>query len=487
MGANQSISRARVPNPTVILATGGSGHPLGGLAYDVSQFGYKEKELYFSGTAKTYPPTIPSTSPYRSRMIVWTPKNPARYNGTTVVEWAEVSDAASYELTVELNYESQMLIDQGYAFVLVSTQQGGVCGRNPATGLCSPMSLVGADPARYGSLNIPKDHYSFDIFSQALQAIKHPVGTAPLGTLKTRVLIAEGFQESVDKYFVNMPTVPLSSTRPLGDYGPLNAYIDSGADADARLADAFLIDGAAPPNPPPRYRVPTLHYLDESAVRWTTTPDSRNHVTWEVTGAAHVDGWEVSQIRLPSSDPGPLLTAKQELVLRAKNQNYGQEPDPGGSVCAPGPRTGSLYPRRFTLDAALSDLREWVRTGQRAPTAPRIKRVSSLPSAAEGRLQRDQYGTAIGGLRSPIIEVPVATYDGNACIESGTTTKFSAALLKRLYPTHKSYVSKMFVATNRAVTERYLDCEDATTLMMEASASTIGGSDKYGRSPSCAR
>jgi hypothetical protein len=50
-------------------------------------------------------------------MIVWTPKNPARYNGTTVVEWADVSDAATYELTVELNYESQMLLlDQGYAF-----------------------------------------------------------------------------------------------------------------------------------------------------------------------------------------------------------------------------------------------------------------------------------------------------------------------------------------------------------------------------------
>ena len=92
----------------------------------------------------------------------------------------------AYELTVELNYGSQMLIDQGYAFVLVGTQQGGKSGRDRATGLCSPMSLVGADPARYGSLNIPKDNYSFDIFSQALQAIKHPAGTAPLGTLKTR-------------------------------------------------------------------------------------------------------------------------------------------------------------------------------------------------------------------------------------------------------------------------------------------------------------
>jgi hypothetical protein len=420
-------------------------------------------------------------------MIVWTPKNPARFNGTTVVEWSEVSDAATYELTVELNYESQMLMNQGYAFALVSTQQGGVCGRDPATGKCSPMSLVGADPARYGSLNVPKDNYSFDIFSQALQAIKHPAGVAPLGKLKTHILIAEGFQESVDKYFENRPPSPLTPTRPLGDYGPLNAYIESGADNDARVADAFLIDGAAPAIPPAHYRVPTIHYLDESAVRWKPTPDSKNHVTWEVTGAAHVDRWEISQITLPSSTPRPLRTKDQELAVIAKNQNYGQEPDSGSTVCAPGPSTGSLYPRRFTLDAALADLRTWVQTGERAPAAPRIERVSQVPAMPEQQLRRDQYGTAIGGLRSPVIDVPVAGYDGDTCISEGTTTPYPTAIVKQMYPTHKSYVLKMLAATNKAVEARYLICMDAQTLMRDASASSIGGNDKFSAKPSCAK
>ena len=55
-------------------------------------------------------------------MIVWTPINPSRFNGTTVVEWAEVSDFGRFELTVELNYLSPMLEQQGYAFVLVSAE-----------------------------------------------------------------------------------------------------------------------------------------------------------------------------------------------------------------------------------------------------------------------------------------------------------------------------------------------------------------------------
>ena len=72
-------------------------------------------------------------APYRSRMIVWTPSDPARFNGTTVVEWAEVSDFGQFELTVELNYQAPMLERQGFAFVSVSVEEGGVCDRTCTT------------------------------------------------------------------------------------------------------------------------------------------------------------------------------------------------------------------------------------------------------------------------------------------------------------------------------------------------------------------
>ena len=121
---------SRVPNPIVTAATGGHGQAAGGLRYDVTQFGYQEKEYFFDGTAKTYPPVGLPPAPYRSRMIVWTPTDPSRFNGTTVVEWAEVSDFGQFELTVELNYQAPMLEQQGFAFVLVSAEEGGVCDRS---------------------------------------------------------------------------------------------------------------------------------------------------------------------------------------------------------------------------------------------------------------------------------------------------------------------------------------------------------------------
>ena len=177
--------QATEPNPDLIVASGGQGQASGGMRYDTTQFGYDEREYFFDGTAKAYGPVSSPPASYRSRMIVWTPRDPSKFNGTTVVEWAEVSDFGQFELTVELNYESSMLEQEGYAFVLVSAESRGICDHTPE-GACTGWSLQGADPGRYGSLHHPGDAYSFDIFSQAMQAIKHPNGMAPLGKLKTR-------------------------------------------------------------------------------------------------------------------------------------------------------------------------------------------------------------------------------------------------------------------------------------------------------------
>lgn len=483
--ARDGAAPSRERNPVVTPATGGQGQASGGIRYDVAQFGYEEREYLFGGTAKAYGPVSMPPAPYRSRMIVWTPQDPSRFNGTTVVEWAEVSDFGQFELTVELNYESPMLERQGFAFVLVSAEQRGVCDHTP-TG-CTPTSLQGADPARYGSLDHPGDAYSFDIFSQAMQSIKHPVGVAPLGKLETRILIAEGFQRSVDKYFPTGAPPPSSpSTSPFSIYGPLNDYLANGADRDAQLADAFLIDAAAPAVEPD-YRVPTLHHLDESAIRRTPTPDRRNHVTWEIAGAPHADPWAGGYFDIPSTDgPKPKSTRAEELVRRDKYDNFGQEAFSAGDVSAPVSSSGSKFPRRFTLNAAVVDLRTWVAKGIRAPAAPRMERTEAVPDSPTKKLERDRDGNALGGLRSPIIQVPFAGYNGEAFVSSGTTVPFPPERIAQLYPTHKSYVRRLLAATNRAVADRFLVCQDAETIMRKASASTVGGPDPFTAAPRCA-
>jgi hypothetical protein len=460
-GDSRSTAPAgRTPDPIVTgPVVAGYGRPNGGLGYDVTEYGYVVQEYFFEGTARAYGSTA-SPAPYRTRMIVWTPADRQRYNGTTVVEWAEVS--VGIELAPEINFQSDMFISEGYAFALVSTQEEGVA------------SLKSNDAERYGPLIHPGDAYSFDVFSQALQAIRHPRGLAPLGGLRTDILIAAGFQV-MDRFGPDA----LNSASP----ALLNGYIHNGADADARLADAFLVDTGAALDRSFRYRVPTLHHLSEDWVTVAPVPDSANHVTWEAAGAPHADRYAIAHSSPPSST-APLRTRQEEEAFHDSLDNYGQDLDPGAAVCAPQPGASSVFPRRFGVKAATAALREWLRSGIPASPSPPIERNVAF-TRPEPKFRRDADGNAIGGLRSPVMDVPVAVYNGETCGIFGTTSPLLLTRLAELYPTHERYVRQLAAAVDDAVTRRQLLCQDAATIMRKASASTVGGSDPFVTAPAC--
>jgi len=81
------------------------------------------------------------------------------------------------------------LIRQGYAYVAVSAQFVGV-NQLKSSGPPAP-----GDPVRYASLVHPGDSYSYDIFSQAGQAIRDNAQLV-LGGLHPNRLIAMGESQS---------------------------------------------------------------------------------------------------------------------------------------------------------------------------------------------------------------------------------------------------------------------------------------------------
>jgi hypothetical protein len=100
---------------------------------------------------------------------------------------------------------------------------------------------------------------------------------------------------------------------------------------------------------------------------------------------------------------------------------------------------------------------------------------------------RDRYGNALGGIRYPHLEVPIARVDGVQntapagapplqgfiCLLSGRTLPFSDAQLTELYPTPGHYVSQFAMATGRAVDAGFLLPEDADVLNAAAAASPL--------------
>ena len=112
----------------------------------------------------------------------------------------------------------------------------------------------------------------------------------------------------------------------------------------------------------------------------------------------------------------------------------------------------------------------------------------------------DANGNALGGIRTPQVEAPVAKLSGLGqpgtspvpsqpgaateneavtgqalCAIFGTTVPFSAAKLAALYPSHAAFVQKWDAATAAEVKAGYLLPADARTLDEVAAQSNVGG------------
>ena len=101
--------------------------------------GYEQSEFFLSGTATAYKSSQPltkdgkwhvtsqTTAPYTTRVVVYRPIDPARFDGTVVVEWLNVTGGIDAP-AAWLNAHIQM-IRQGMAFIGIDAQKGGIYGQ----------------------------------------------------------------------------------------------------------------------------------------------------------------------------------------------------------------------------------------------------------------------------------------------------------------------------------------------------------------------
>ena len=379
---------------------------------------------------------------------MWRPKDPHRFTGTVVVEWNNVS--LQSDTTIEWAWAHPEVMRRGYAYVAVSAQQAGVCGIG-LTGEdgqpCSPTSLKGRDPKRYGPLLHPGDGYAYDIFSQAITALRHPRGTAPLGGLRVRHVIAVGQSQSAVA---------------------LDGYVTSGADGDARVVDAILSDSDGGQAHSSAFRVPFISLSSEESSQPDATTHGPNFRAWMVAGTSHGDRWEYAYTVSPGTE--------FDGTSGAAVGDYGQA-DPMPTACAP---AGNQFPRRYALDAALVALDRWVTKGRPAPVAPPLEFVldtrtvarpaaeASLVFAGGATIKRDRWGNALGGLRLPPVDVPIATYSGTDCGLLGSTTPFPKALRRQLYGNKLHYLAAMKKQIGTARARGFLTEGDASDLLQRA-------------------
>jgi hypothetical protein len=451
-----------------IGAVGAHGRPLMAAAPPLDAVGYVEQEVFLEGTATVYGPqglwgqdgrwavTEMTEEPYRTRLIVRRPADPARFNGTVVVDWLNVGPGFDFDpVWVQLGAE---LVREGAAYVGVSAQSLGVEG---------DLGARRWDPQRYGSLILPGDNLSYDIFSQAGAVLRAPKSVDPLAGLSAeRRLIAAGasqsaqrlvtyinaFHQAADVYEGFLVLARFRGAAPLGNAGvPSTAEIDPD-DEDPGVAllsdpvDALL---SGPPRAEIRSDtdVPVFVVLTETEAPQNTSvsrDDSDRYRTWEVAGASHIDATITQGISdqagrdFPDLDLSPLACAQPNEL-----------------------------PTRYALRAAMRALAAWVDDGTAPPRAPRLGRDGS------GRLKRDADGNAVGGVRLPEIEVPTAAYSGVSdasgyCGLTGSTVPFPTEELAERYPDPEAYASALAEAADEAVDKGYLLPEDAAEIVATA-------------------
>jgi hypothetical protein len=462
---------ARVTGPIPVSA---DSHPFGGAAFtrtpqDLAKLGYIEEEYFLSGTANVYDwpaagPAVVRTAgaPYTTRVLVRRPRNARKFSGNAVVEM--------------LNPSNRMDLNIGWAISHAEWTRRGDAWIGVTVKPISVVAMQKFDPRRYAPLSwanpLPpgdprncaqtgdssrdtENGLAWDVFRDTGLWLRSGSATNPF---------AKGGRSAVEKVY----GWGYSQTG-----GFLYTYINAIHPLDVRnygkpVFDAYLIGVASGPMPinqcsgripanDPRSRisnagVPVMRIMSQSdflsgiaARRPDGDEPQDRYRNYEIAGSAH-------------ATPDELLYGPRPADITRAGVA-----DPPLS-CNEGPR--SRFPNSLAFNAAFRNLDAWVRKGRPAPRVAPIQ-------VADGKAVLDRHGNVVGGIRSPYVDVPTATWTGSStgasfCFIAGHEKPFDAATLKSLYPKRADYVSAVRRNVRELVAQGTLLREDGEQLVLEA-------------------
>ena len=454
----------RVAGPIPVTATS---RPLLAAAdtqtpLDLKARGYVEEEFFISGTANVYDwastgavSVRSSGAPYTTRILMRRPIDASRFSGTVWVDM--LSPARGYDFEENWGTTNYYMMDHGDASIGITMFPTTI------------RALRAFDPKRYGTMSMANplaphercaqagDNYDYemetglrwDMVSQLGALLKSNLPTKPLaGFAVQRIFLYAQTGGDIQAYIPAIhPRALLEGGKPVWD-----GYFIKDGGGPAALSQC----GQRPPAGDPRrmirnINVPVVRFLVQNMVLGSyeaRRPDSDEpgdrYRLYEVPGSSHSDGTSVF-LWMPSLK---LLSAmKSEVVTPLWPFTFSCTPAVGMSD----------FPVHYFVAGAMRNLDEWVRHGTAPPKADRIQvQNGGTPTAA---VALDQFGNALGGIRSPYVDVPAATYHENFsdCRNMGYKIPFDWSKMVDLYGTRDNYQRKFDEAVDRAVRDRFID------------------------------
>lgn len=434
---------------------------------NLADHGYLEEEFLLEGNAHHYEygadgqvAVAQAELPYATRLLVRRPVRSADFSG--VVHFEPLHPGATFDCVMTFAETWRRILRSGDAWVGMSAKPNAIAN----------LARFNAD--RYRGLFMKDRSQLWDMLAQVGLMLKSP-GSAPVlggeparfvyasGWSMTgsmlRTFIADGFHDRARRSSGAHPfdgyVIGISSGEYVYGYAPLND--EYGPDIDtldnqARRRTVPVDDPRRVMRPP---GVPVIELLGESEAlnnRRSWRPDSDvpadRFRLYEVPGRGH-------------RAAGPNFAELSEVPMASIGIT--RQSHPGVTDIDKRPRGG--FPSYVVTQAVFENLHRWVAFDVAPPRADPILMGAGSPL----RVAADVHGNAIGGLRHPFVDVPVASYT-SVCPEDplrfGPVTAWqeiplAPEVLTGLYGDQAGYLAAFRRAVNRAVAERRIEQADA--------------------------
>ena len=452
---------------------------------DLSKFGYVEEEFLVSGKANVYDfdsagKVIVKTpeAPYTTRILVRRPVATSKFSGNIIVEL--LNPSLLFDLAPQWMFSNGYFMEHGDIWVGVTVKP------------VAAKALKKFNPERYASISwanpLPSDKrcpipasflsdtftetengLAWDIISQVGALLRGDEEQNPLKNFEVEYVYATGYSQTAGYLttYINfirpLPAAMLKNGKPVYD-----GYLSGDGDAFAiflnQCAQAFP-PGIAPSIIRPR-KEPVISIVTEGSLSQTIAarrPDSDKagdrYRRYEAPGATHANKLVFQYA------PRPGETEKVGVPAAAPN-------------CI-GPDKYGLtdFPLEYLMNAGFANLDTWARFNIPPPRAQVIEAVPGSDSSVL-EIKRDANGNAVGGLRTPYLDIPVASYHTSSkpadeqssrfCTTQGYKVPFEKEKIMALYPTRESYLEKVNGMVDSMVKERYLIKADGEKIKKEA-------------------
>jgi hypothetical protein len=506
-GLVQAATQTPTPKVSEAIAVTETSHPFTVGGTNLAEHDYRLDEYFISGKANVYdwgadgkastPQVRTADAPYTTRVIIRRPEDPNQFSGNV---WVELNNPSrGWDVEVEWPTVQDKVLRDGDIWVAVTVKPNVIASlkridskRYASLAMANPLppekQLCGLLPEQAGyDENVSKLYENgmvWDILSQTGALVRSKEKSNPLHDYNVKYVFATG--ESQTGFFLNTYAANFAESANLANgHTVYDGFVSvSGAGRTTPINQCV----AATEVNDPRSQLPSTHVpfmrIDSqgdvfqlSSYFWRR-PDSdapgAGYRMYEIAGAPHGPAFIVNY-----QPPADEIVKSGNLPTSAAYAYGGVE------------AKANQMPRQYIEPAMFANMERWVMHGILPPRSEPLRVQDGVGSATtltgttiHASFVKDQYGNVLGGVRSPYLEVPTATYFESATLKPGYAyawsfghqDDFTSETLQKLYGAvapHQNYLSKIKASVKNLIRDRWLEPEEGSKIIQQAELTPI--------------